>query len=115
MSVSLSQLAQLVGGQIRGEKDPQITGAATIRNAAPGEITLADDASYVQSLKSSQATAVVVPVDSDMELGEFPAIARRGCTSRVCKNCRSLSPDSFQSKHRHPPGGSCQRISHHWP
>ena len=42
MFVTLRELAELVGGRLVGDGELLISGAATIRDARQGEITLAD-------------------------------------------------------------------------
>lgn len=61
MSVSLDELAALVGGRVEGDGRTWISGAATIRDARPGEITLADSAKYLGLLSACPAAAVVIP------------------------------------------------------
>jgi UDP-3-O-[3-hydroxymyristoyl] glucosamine N-acyltransferase len=61
MSVSLKELASLVGGQVCGDGELQLSGAATIRDAKAGEITLADSPQLAKQLAGCAASAVVVP------------------------------------------------------
>jgi len=61
MSLTLAEIARLVGGQLAGDGDLVITGAATLPVARPGEITLADHAKLAPQLKRCQASAVIVP------------------------------------------------------
>jgi UDP-3-O-[3-hydroxymyristoyl] glucosamine N-acyltransferase len=61
MNISLRELACLVDGKLSGEGNIVISGAATIRDAGPGEITLADHPKLAARLASSRAAAVVVP------------------------------------------------------
>ena len=72
MAVSLSQLAELVGGQLRGSS-VEISGAATIAVAQPGDITLADSVGRAGKLAESKAIAAVVPHDLDCQV--VPTIA----------------------------------------
>ena len=60
MTHNLSDLAELVGGRLFGDGRVEIIGAATIRDARPGEITLADKPSLIEALADSDATAAVV-------------------------------------------------------
>ena len=60
MSVSLSALAELVAGRLSGDGSLRIHGAATVRDVGAGQITLVDDAGYLESLEQSPATAAVV-------------------------------------------------------
>jgi UDP-3-O-[3-hydroxymyristoyl] glucosamine N-acyltransferase len=63
MSASLRELARLVDGRLSGNGDIIITGAATIRTASPGDITLADDSKLASKIASCPASAVVVSFD----------------------------------------------------
>ena len=60
MFVTLRELAELVGGRLVGDGELLISGAATIRDARPGEITLADRAKLAPQLAQCAAAAVVV-------------------------------------------------------
>lgn len=60
MFVTLRELAELVGGRLVGDAGLLISGAATIRDARPGEITLADRAKLAPQLAQSAASAVIV-------------------------------------------------------
>lgn len=63
MAMKLAELAHLVGGKLVGDGDLEITGAATIRDACPGDITLADGTRFLGPLAACAATAAVVPED----------------------------------------------------
>lgn len=71
MATSLSQLAELVGGQLRGESI-EIKGAATLAMARAGEITLADSIERASQLTESAAVAAVVP--EEVEWKDIPTI-----------------------------------------
>jgi UDP-3-O-[3-hydroxymyristoyl] glucosamine N-acyltransferase len=61
MAHTLRELAELVGGRLTGDGDLPIRGAAILRDALPGDITLADKPQWGELLAASRATAVVVP------------------------------------------------------
>ena len=61
MQATLAELAALVHGQLIGDGDLLIRGAAPLGDAGPGEITLIDRAERDKSLRSSRASAVVAP------------------------------------------------------
>ena len=61
MQATLAQLAALVGGQVVGNGQLVITGAATVRDAQPGQITLVDQAEKAHLLGPCSAAAVVAP------------------------------------------------------
>lgn len=60
MSLTLRQIADLVGGTLHGDGQLVIHGAATIRDAAPGEITLAEGDKAFKRLETCHASAVLV-------------------------------------------------------
>ena len=72
MAVSLAELAKMVGGATLGDGGLAITGAATLANARPGEITFVTSVDKAHRLGHTAASAVVVP--RDMTPGNFPAI-----------------------------------------
>ena len=60
MDATLGELADLVGGRLVGDAELVITGTAILRDAAAGEITLADKPELSKQLADSPAAAVVV-------------------------------------------------------
>jgi UDP-3-O-[3-hydroxymyristoyl] glucosamine N-acyltransferase len=72
MQSTLGELALLVDGQLTGPANLAIRGAAPLRDAGPGEITLVDSADRGRSLAESKAAAVVCP--RSFTPGETPAI-----------------------------------------
>ena len=73
MSLVLSEVAALVGGQISGSGDVLITGAAIIRDSKPGDITLADKHKLLNQVTASRASAVLVP--RGLHVDQLPSIA----------------------------------------
>jgi UDP-3-O-[3-hydroxymyristoyl] glucosamine N-acyltransferase len=63
MQATLGELARLVDGHLVGDANLVISGAASLADAQPGEITLVDGAEKGQRLRLSQASAVVAPRD----------------------------------------------------
>jgi len=61
MQATLAELAAMVHGQLIGNGDLLIWGAAPLGDAGPGEITLIDGAERSDLLKSSRASATVAP------------------------------------------------------
>ena len=61
MGTPLSELAQLVDGQLLGDGTIDISDAATIATAQEGEISFLDDPEKNRLLDHSRATALVVP------------------------------------------------------
>lgn len=65
---TVKQIAELVGGALRGESDVAISGVATIRDAVAGEITWASHIKFADRIAQSAASAVLVAPD-------FPEVA----------------------------------------
>ena len=65
MEFTVHELAALVGGQFASEADAEkkILGAAAIADAGEGQITFFGNAKYLPQLKTSRATAALVPLD----------------------------------------------------
>jgi UDP-3-O-[3-hydroxymyristoyl] glucosamine N-acyltransferase len=61
MPTALAQLAQIVGGVLRGDGTLPIHGAAILDDAQAGQITLVDGVERLRDLKASCASAAVVP------------------------------------------------------
>lgn len=60
MSMTLSELSTLVGGEVVGDGTVVITGVAGIREASRGELTFLSNPKYEQYVASTGATAMVV-------------------------------------------------------
>jgi UDP-3-O-[3-hydroxymyristoyl] glucosamine N-acyltransferase len=61
MAHTLRDLAVLIGGRLTGDGQTVIHNASILREAKPGDITLAENAKLQPELAASQASAVVVP------------------------------------------------------
>jgi UDP-3-O-[3-hydroxymyristoyl] glucosamine N-acyltransferase len=70
-SLRLSEIAEIVGGDLVGTEDPLITGVAGIEHAGPGDLTFLSRQSLVRALASSGAAAVLIGPDLEVDL---PAI-----------------------------------------
>ena len=63
-TTSLADLAELVGGRLRGDPSTQITNAWPLDDATGGSITLIDHEDRLIKLADSQASAVLLPIDA---------------------------------------------------
>jgi len=63
MSLTVKQLAELSGGELVGDPTLQITGAASLSEAAPGEISFCANRKYIGLLRKTRASAIFVPPD----------------------------------------------------
>lgn len=57
--ISVRELAGIVGGSVDGPDDVQITGAASISDAEPGDIVLAENGKYFASAIGCNASAIL--------------------------------------------------------
>ena len=72
MAATLGELAVLVGGTVVGDGTVEITGADTLRDAKPGEISFLDNPYKQQRLGVTDASAAVVP--AGCQPAEIPVI-----------------------------------------
>ena len=63
MTFTLQELAALARGELVGEGSQRITGAASLPEATPGEITFFANPKYMPLLRKTRASAVFVPSD----------------------------------------------------
>lgn len=65
---TVGQLAEIVGGKVRGDATVVIRGVADVSEAGPTDATWVNREKYAEKLKSSRAGAVLIPTD----FGETP-------------------------------------------
>ena len=63
MTFTLQELATLSGGELIGDPKLQITGAASLGEATPGEISFFANRKYIGLLRKTCASAIFVPPD----------------------------------------------------
>ena len=63
MTFTLQELATMSGGELVGDPSLQITGAASLGEATPGEISFFTNRKYVGLLRKTRASAIFVPPD----------------------------------------------------
>lgn len=63
MTFTLEQLAKTSGGELVGDPSLQITGAASLAEATPGEVSFFTNRKYISLLRRTRASAVFVPAD----------------------------------------------------
>ncbi|MDO8585829.1 MAG: UDP-3-O-(3-hydroxymyristoyl)glucosamine N-acyltransferase [Armatimonadota bacterium] len=64
MRTTVRELTELVGGELRGDGDCEITGVSSIEEAMPGDVVFAQDARYLRVAAASAASAIVGPADA---------------------------------------------------
>ncbi|MEQ4313804.1 UDP-3-O-(3-hydroxymyristoyl)glucosamine N-acyltransferase [Pseudomonas syringae] len=66
ITIKLGQLAEFLGATLRGDKDIEITGLATLQEAGPGQVSFLANPKYRKLLVDTQASAVLLkPADAD--------------------------------------------------
>ncbi|KQQ68069.1 UDP-3-O-(3-hydroxymyristoyl)glucosamine N-acyltransferase [Pseudomonas sp. Leaf127] len=69
--IKLGQLAEFLGATLRGDKDKDITGLATLQEAGPGQVSFLANPQYRKFLAETHAAAVLLkPVDIDSYDGD---------------------------------------------
>ena len=69
MTFTLQELATTSGGELIGDPSLQITGAASLVEATPGEISFFGSRKYIGLLRKTRASAVFVPTDFAESIG----------------------------------------------
>jgi len=65
MKKTLAQLAQHVGGKVKGNADIEISSVATLQNATEADISFLANPKYTNALQTTKAGAVIVGQDMD--------------------------------------------------
>jgi UDP-3-O-[3-hydroxymyristoyl] glucosamine N-acyltransferase len=60
ISISVSEVAKHVSGEVLGDEALRLTGFASAQNAREGDLTFADKADFFQAAESSAASAVII-------------------------------------------------------
>ncbi|WP_109511184.1 UDP-3-O-(3-hydroxymyristoyl)glucosamine N-acyltransferase [Pseudomonas ovata] len=69
--IKLGQLAEFLGATLRGDKDKDITGLATLQEAGPGQVSFLANPQYRKFLAETHAAAVLLkPADIDSYDGD---------------------------------------------
>ena len=97
VGLTVRELADAVGGTVHGPGDVLITGAASVSEAAPGDIVLAENAGYLAAAEKSAASAVVA---RDGVCGAKPVIRVADARAAFAEILRRLAPEVRQP----PPG-----------
>jgi len=104
MGLTLAEIARLVDGNLTGNADLTIEGAATLPVARPGEITLADHPKLATQLARCEASAVIVPASFQPADRPFITVSDvHGAFAKVVSyfrpprqtHCDGISPAAF--------------------
>ena len=64
--MKLSEIAEILKGELVGDSDVSITGLAKIQDAVPGQLTFLANPKYIKYLESTKASAVLVALEQDL-------------------------------------------------
>jgi len=67
-AIRLSEIAELLGGELVGTEDPWITGAAGLDHAGPGDLTFLIRKKLLDRLKESGVAGVLIGPDQEVDL-----------------------------------------------
>jgi len=99
-SLSLKEVAILVGGKVKGKEDIVIKGAAKAEDAKEGEITFAVSEKFLRIAEKSRASAVIVP--ENVENFPKPIIRVRSPRFAFAKVLEVFAPSRCKFKGIHP-------------
>jgi UDP-3-O-[3-hydroxymyristoyl] glucosamine N-acyltransferase len=66
-ALRLSEVAEMLGGELVGDSDPMISGAAGLEHAGPGDLTFLARRNLARTLAASSAEAVLVQPDQEVD------------------------------------------------
>src|SRR5215203_1590355 len=69
LTFTLEELAEMSGGELVGDGAQIVTGAASLAEATPGEVTFFADPRYMPQLRKTRASAAFVPRDFSEMIG----------------------------------------------
>ena len=113
MQATLAQLAAMVDGHLLGCGDLVIQGAAPLRDAQPGQITLVDGGEKSQNLAACRAAAVIAP--RTFTPAGLPAIQVNDAHRAFAVVVAYLSTAAPPASHRHQPPGLRSAPRRNWP
>ncbi len=68
MTLTLQEIAKACGGELVGDRDQKISGAASLAEAMPGEITFYGNPRYLAAFRQTRASAAFVPADFEEKI-----------------------------------------------
>ena len=90
MSQTVSQLAERVGGQVRGDGSVEIHGGASAENGKPGEISFVQTAEFLKTALAARASCLIV--HPSLDTGSVPAIVVDDPKLAFARVLRALHP-----------------------
>src|SRR5688572_29185049 len=99
MRLTVAQIAEMIGGTVRGDGSAVIEGAAGLAEATEKDISFLGNAKYTSHLKTTRAGALLVP--ADIQTDGKPAIVLKNPPYGWAKVLEILSKERLQ----HPAPG----------
>ncbi|MGM0470898.1 MAG: UDP-3-O-(3-hydroxymyristoyl)glucosamine N-acyltransferase [Bacillota bacterium] len=99
MAIKLKKLAKLVNGEIIGDRELEISGVGGVENVQHGEITFADNETYLQKAEETAATAVIVDQEFASEKTLLKTTNPRLAFAQIADE---FAPNLFETKQIHP-------------
>lgn len=93
--MKLRALAEAIGAALSGGGDVEITGAAGIAEAGPGQVTFAADARHLAQLDGCRASAAIVPADAPDR--ELPLLRARSPRLAFALALRALTESPYRA------------------
>ncbi|MBW2282764.1 MAG: UDP-3-O-(3-hydroxymyristoyl)glucosamine N-acyltransferase [Deltaproteobacteria bacterium] len=100
MSQTVSQLAERVGGEVRGDGSVEIHGAASAESGKPGEISFVENEKFLETALAAQASCLIVP--PSLDTGNVPAIVVDHPKLAFARILRALNPRPSPATGVHP-------------
>src|SRR3989339_2271872 len=76
MKKTLGEIAEIIGGEVSGDKNTIITNVAGITEAKNGDITFISNSKYIQFIDSTKASAIIISEDQKSKV-KIPAIVSK--------------------------------------
>ncbi len=117
MTFSLLEIASFVDGELQGDGAQGISGAASLAEATPEEISFFYNPRYIAQLRKTEAAAVIVPADFSEQIGrslirvENPAKAFEQIVRKFAPPPVKFAPGIHPSAVIHPDATLGARVS----
>jgi UDP-3-O-[3-hydroxymyristoyl] glucosamine N-acyltransferase len=97
----LADIVAKLGGELVGAPDVEIRGMATLENAGPGDLAFVTNAKYVERLRGTRASAVILPKGQGAAT-QLPRILCDDPYAYYARAAQLLSPDERPLPGVHP-------------
>ncbi|MFT6042048.1 MAG: UDP-3-O-[3-hydroxymyristoyl] glucosamine N-acyltransferase, partial [Gammaproteobacteria bacterium] len=95
---TLKELADLLGAQLHGDPDLEVTGPASLGEATAGEISFLAQPRYASLLTSTKATAVVVAADLEVEREDIALLRAADPNKAFTKVVQAFAPEAANTE-----------------